>query len=72
MDRGQGAAVRTFLLLGGARAVGAAGAGEDPSGGEEDDVAVGELFFELAGEAVGGGEDVSTRVWIGWGSIFHE
>lgn len=54
MDGRQGAAVRTFLFLRGAGAVGAAGAGQDPSGGEEDDVAVGELLFELAGEAVKG------------------
>ena len=49
MHRRQRAAVRTFLRLRGARAVGAFGAGEDASGGEEEDVAVGELFFELAG-----------------------
>lgn len=55
MDRCQRAGMGTFLLLGGARAVGAAGAGEDPAGGEEDYVAVGEFFFELAGEAVGRG-----------------
>ena len=67
MDRCKGAAVRAFLLLGGARAVGAAGAGEDPAGGEEDDVAVGEFFFELAGEAVVAAGGFGQYEGLNWG-----
>ena len=37
-----------FLRLRSARAVGTFGAGKDAAGGEEEDVSVGELFFEFA------------------------
>lgn len=41
--------MRAFLGLRGARAVGTFGAREDAPGGEDEDVAVGELLFEFAG-----------------------
>lgn len=50
----QGAAVRPFLRLRGSAAVAAFGAGEDGARGEEEDVSVGEFFFEFAGEALRG------------------
>lgn len=46
---GEGAAARTLLGLVGAAAVGSLGAGENAAGGDEEDVAVGELLLELAG-----------------------
>lgn len=49
----QGAAVGPLLGLRRAGAVGAFGAGQDAARGEEEDVAVGELLFEFAGQAKG-------------------
>jgi len=43
-----------LLLLGVARAGGALGAGENAARGEDQDMAVGELLLELAGEAAAG------------------
>ena len=51
MDGGQGAGAGALLGLRGAAAVAAFGAGEDAAGGYDEDVAVGELLFKLAGEA---------------------
>lgn len=51
MDGSECARTRTLLGLRGAAAVGALRAGEDAAGGDEEDVAVGEFLFELAGEA---------------------
>lgn len=47
----QGAGAGTFLRLRGARPVRAFGAGKNTARGEDQDVAVGEFLFELAGEA---------------------
>jgi hypothetical protein len=52
VDSGQGSRLGTLLGLVAARAVGALGAGENAAGGNEDDVAVGELLLELTGETV--------------------
>jgi len=51
VDGGECAAAGTLLCLRGAAAVGALGAREDAAGGNEEDVAVGELLLELAGQA---------------------
>lgn len=51
MHGGECTAAGTLLCLVGAAAVGALGAGENAAGGDEEDVAVGELFLELAGQA---------------------
>lgn len=57
MHGGQGTAVRALLRLGGARAVGTFGPGQDAARGEEEDVTVGELLFEFARQAaMAGGE----------------
>ena len=53
MHGGQGAGARPLLRLRGARAVRAFGTGQDAARGEEEDLAVGELLLELAGEALG-------------------
>lgn len=52
MDGGEGAGAGTLLGLRGPAAVAAFGAGEDAAGGDDEDVSVGEFFFEFAGEAV--------------------
>ena len=52
MYGGQSAAAGTLLFLRGTAAVGALGAGENAAGGEDQDVAVGELLLEFAGEAL--------------------
>jgi hypothetical protein len=49
---GQSAAARTLLFLGRAAAVRAFGARENAAGREDEDVAVGELLLEFAGEAL--------------------
>jgi len=49
---GECAGAGALLLEGGVAAVAALGAGQDAARGDEDDVAVGELLLELAGEAV--------------------
>jgi hypothetical protein len=51
VDSGQCSGTGTLLGERGARAVGALGAGEDAARGEDQDVAVGELLFELTGES---------------------
>ena len=50
MHGGQGTGAGPLLRLRGARAVGTFGAGKDAAGGEDEDVAVGELLFEFAGK----------------------
>lgn len=52
VDGREGAAARTLLLLVRAAVGGALRAGEDAALGDEEDVAVGELLFEFAGETV--------------------
>lgn len=52
VDGRQGSGTGSLLGLGGARAVGALGTGEDAARGEDQDVAVGELLLELTSEAV--------------------
>lgn len=80
VDRGQGARTGALLLLVGARAGGALGAGENAAGSDEEDMAVGELLLELTGETVGfkyiisfaslqvirHGSACSYRCWILW------
>ena len=52
VDGGQGSRARALLGLRGARAVRALGAGQDTARGQDEDVAVRELLFELTGETV--------------------
>ena len=52
MDRSERARTRALLSLCRAAAVAALRAGQDAAGGDDEDVAVGELLLELAGEAV--------------------
>ena len=52
VNGGQSAGTGALLLLGGAAAVGALGAGENAARGQDQDVAVGELLLELAGQAL--------------------
>jgi hypothetical protein len=52
VDGGQGTGARTLLLLRGTAAVGALGTGQDASRGQDEDVTVGELLLELAGQAL--------------------
>lgn len=52
MDGGEGAGAGALLGLGVAGAGRALGAGEDAAGGQDQDVAVGELLLELTGEAL--------------------
>jgi hypothetical protein len=52
VDGGEGSRARAFLGLRCAGTVAAFGAGEDTAGGEDQDVAVGELLFEFTGETV--------------------
>ncbi len=52
MHGGQSAGAGSFLGLRGAAAVGSFGTGQDAAGGEDEDVAVGELLFQLAGETL--------------------
>ena len=51
MDGGECARAWTLLRLAGAAAVAALWAGQDAAGGDDEDVAVGELLLELASEA---------------------
>ncbi len=51
----QCSAARALLRLRCAGAVGALGAGKDATGGEDEDVAVGELLLQLTGETGGEG-----------------
>jgi hypothetical protein len=51
VDGGQSPRAGTLLGLGGARAVGALGTGQDAAGSDQENVAVGELLLELTGEA---------------------
>ena len=51
MDSGERAGAWTFLCLGCAAPVAALWAREDAAGGDDEDVAVGELLLEFAGEA---------------------
>ena len=50
MNSGEGSGTGSLLGLRGSGAVGSLGAGEDAAGGEDEDVAVGELLLELTGE----------------------
>lgn len=50
VDSSQSAGTGALLGLGGARVDGALGAGQDAALSNEEDVAVGELLLELAGE----------------------
>ena len=52
MHSSQGSRSRSLLLLAGAGSVGALGARENAAGSEDEDVAVGELLLELAGQAL--------------------
>jgi hypothetical protein len=52
VDGGQGTRTRTLLLLRGAAAVAALGAGQDAARGQDQDVAVGEFLLEFAGQAL--------------------
>lgn len=52
MDGGQCSGAGSLLCLAGAGSVGALGAGENAAGGEDQDVAVGELLLEFTGETV--------------------
>lgn len=52
MNSGQGARTGSLLGLRGTAAVGAFGTGKDATRGEDQDVAVGELLFELTGQAL--------------------
>jgi hypothetical protein len=52
MDGGQGSRTWALLRLRRARSVRAFGPGENAARGEDEDVAVGELLLELAGETV--------------------
>lgn len=52
VDSSECSRTRALLSLGGARAVGALGAGEDTAGSDHEDMAVGELLLELACQAV--------------------
>jgi hypothetical protein len=52
MHRRQRTGTRSLLCLGGAAAVGAFGTREDAAGSEDQDVAVGEFLFQLAGQAL--------------------
>lgn len=54
VDSGQSARAGALLGLGGARVNGALGAGQDAALSHEEDVAVGELLLELAGQTGGG------------------
>lgn len=49
---GESSGTRALLGSGVARASGTLGAGQDAAGGEDQDVAVGELLLELTGEAM--------------------
>lgn len=51
VDSGQSTGTGALLGSGVARASGTLGAGQDAAGGEDQDVAVGELLLELTGEA---------------------
>ena len=55
VDSGQSAGAGTLLGLSGARGGGALGAGQDAALGHEEDVAVGELLLQLAGQTEGRG-----------------
>lgn len=52
VDGSQGSAARTLLGLRGAGSVGSLGAGENAARSDEQDVAVGELLLELAGQTL--------------------
>jgi len=52
VDRGQSSAARTLLSLRGAGSVGSLWAGEDATGSDEQNVAVGELLLELTGQTL--------------------
>jgi hypothetical protein len=52
MNGGQSTRAWSFLGLRGAAAVRAFGPGKDTAGSEDENVAVGEFLFELAGEAL--------------------
>jgi hypothetical protein len=52
MHRSQGTGARSFLSLRGPATVGAFGTGENASGSEDENVAVGEFLFELACETL--------------------
>ena len=52
MHGSQGSRAGTLLGLAGARAVGSFWAGENAAHGEDQDVAVGELLLEFAGQAL--------------------
>lgn len=52
MHSSESAGSGTLLLLGGSAAVGTLGAGEDAARGKDEDVTVGELLLEFAGEAL--------------------
>jgi len=52
VDSGECSGAGALLREGGARTVGALGAGKNAAGGEDQDMAVGELLLELTGESV--------------------
>lgn len=64
MDCSECPGAGTLLGLGGAGAVGALGAGKNAAGSDNENVSVGELLLQLAGEA---GRDVSFQTSMGVG-----
>jgi len=52
VDSGECSGAGALLREGGARTVGALGAGKNAAGGEDQDMAVGELLLELTGESL--------------------
>lgn len=69
MDGGESAGAGTLLGLGCAGAGRALWARQDAAGGDDYDMAVGELLFELAGEA--GGLIVSWWNWVDFRARHH-
>jgi hypothetical protein len=52
VDSGECAGTRSLLLLQVARAVGALGTWQDTAGGDDKNVALGELLLKLTGDAI--------------------
>ncbi len=69
MDGCQGAAVGPLLGLRGARAVGTFGTRENAAGGEDEDVAVGKLLLEFAGQAMREGVSGCGGKGVGFGDV---
>jgi hypothetical protein len=63
VDSSEGSRTGALLGLRGAGPVGALGAGQNAAGGNDQDVAVGELLLELTGEAETGTSARNSR-WV--------